>query len=158
MSRSFKDCVSSISFSSSDKILLISVNEKKGCLDRKCGNQGKFNLCHLEVFIITTIDIKIEMPFSCATHSLSWFSMLFCLNGFKILPTFVHQGKHCTDNVQTAPTWRQQWNQHFDCGELGTRNQNPLVQIPEHGTSPTIVKLLKVAPYSFLTARELVSK
>jgi len=68
--------------------------------------------------------------------------MLFCKNGFKILPTFVHQGKHCTDNVQTAPTWRQQWNQHFDCGELGTRNQNPLVQIPEHGTSPTIVKLL----------------
>ena len=62
-------------------------------------------------------------------------SMLFCLNGFKILPTFVHQGKHCTHNVQTAPTWRQQWNQHFDCGELGTRNQNPLVQIPEHGTS-----------------------
>ena len=121
MSRSFKDCVSSISFSSSDKILLISVNEKKGCLDRKCGNQGKFNLYHLEVFIITTIDIKIEMPFSCATHSLSWFSMLFCKNGFKILPTFVHQGKHCTDNVQTAPTWRQQWNQHFDCGELGTQ-------------------------------------
>ena len=83
MSRSFKDCVSSISFSSSDKILLISVNEKKGCLDRKCGNQGKFDLCHLEVFIITTIDIKIEMPFSCAMHSLSWFSMLFCLTDSK---------------------------------------------------------------------------
>ena len=99
------------------------------------------SICLPEVFIIMGIDVKIETRFSCVTWALSRFSLLVCLNGFNILLTFA-QGKYCTDNVQTAPTWRQQWSQHFDGGELGTRNQNSLVQTPERGASSTIFKLL----------------